>query len=130
MTIQQTVRKTLANSGRQVRDVFRSKASIQKKRESLFAQVQSGRLVKELFSSEVWQKVLEPCVDNIRDRSRFDLENDRSLYDEKDVGRYYPRGGIHTITEIKSVLKKIIEQAQIARQELDLLQKEERQDNV
>lgn len=136
MTIQQTVRDILASSSRQIGGVFRSKASIQEKRESLLDRVRSGQLAEEILNSAGWEELLEPCLINIRDKARFDLENDHSPK-PKDVGRYYPMGVIHVIREVlgdpktKSMFEKTIEKAQTARQELSFLQKEEKeQDNA
>jgi hypothetical protein len=130
MTFHQKVRDVFNNSGRQIRNVFRSKAEIQDKKDSLFQIIKKGQLAEGIVNSAGWTELLEPSFDRIRNKARFDLENDHSPY-QRDEGRYYPRGVIHAINEIKKVLKKAIEQAQVARQELGLLQKEEeRQDNV
>ena len=137
MTIQQKVRALISDSRTRAGNLFRSTASTQKKRASLLTQVERGQLVQELLRSDVWVKVLQPCLDKTRRKARFDLEKDHSPYGEKDVQRYYPRGVIDTVnemlgdTQVKSMLEKIIERAHVARKELSLLQKEEtEQDNA
>lgn len=131
MTIQQKVRTLISDSRVRAGNLFRSTASTQKKRASLLTRVERGQLVQELLRSDVWLKVLQPCLAKTRHKANFHLKNDHSPYGEKDVQRYYPRGVIDTVdeilgdTEVKSMLEKIIEQAHVARKELSLLQKEE-----
>jgi len=131
MTIQQKVRTLISDSRTRAGNVFRSPETIQKKRRSLLTQVESGQLVQELLRSDVWLKVLQPCLAKTRTKARFDLEKDHSPYGEKDVMRYYPRGVIDTVneilgdTQVKSILEKTIERAHVARKELSLLQKQE-----
>lgn len=129
MTVQQKVRNLLSDASREVVNTFRTKESIQKETNAHLAVIRQGQLAEELVKSEGWTELLEPEMDKILEQASLDLEKDRSPYNKDDRG-YYPRGIIGGLKLIKKYLNDKIEQAQTARQELSLLQKQERQDNA
>lgn len=129
MNFRQKTRDCLANTGRELRNVFRTEESTQKDRNDLLAKIRQGKLAEELVGSEGWTELLKPEMDEIIRQASMDCRKHRSPHkDDKD--NYYPSGVADGVEQLQRFLQDKIEQAQTARKRLSLLQKEERQDNV